>query len=205
MSIEPPEPARYDASMSQAARSLPAPHRFTREEYHRMGEAGLFADERVELLGGAIITMSPQTSPHAGAVYRAFTALYRMLGSAFCVRSQLRVVLDDWSEPEPDIAVCSPDPADYSRAHPTAGQILLVVEVAASSLPYDRGQKAAAYAESGIPTYWIVNLAERRIEVLTEPDQPAGRYTRSEIRTEAENLRLLGGATLPVAEILPPP
>jgi Uma2 family endonuclease len=190
--------------MSQAA-TAPAPYRFTREEYHRMGEAGLFVGKRVELLDGAIITMSPQRSPHAAAVTRAVYALIRVLGSSFLVRSQLPIVLDDWSEPEPDIAVCQPDPGVYMRAHPTPGQILLVVEVAASSLAYDRGQKAAAYAPSAIPTYWVVNLAQRHVQVLSEPDQAAGRYTGSEIRTEGDNLSLPGGATVAVAEVLPPP
>jgi len=197
-----PVSAMYDAFMSPAA-SSPAPHRFTREEYHRMGEAGLFANERVELLDGAIITMSPQKSAHASAVSRAAYSLIRLLGSSFLVRAQLPIVLDDWSEPEPDVAICAPEPTHYQSAHPTAADALLVLEIAESSLAYDRGQKAAAYARSGIPMYCVVDLTARQVEVMTERDRAAGRHRRSEIRTEGQDLPLPGGAALALAEILP--
>ena len=161
------------ASRSSAA---PAVHRFTRDEYYRMAEAGLFRDERVELLEGEIITMSPQNTPHASTVYRLDSRFQQQIGNTTCIRCQLPIVLNDWSEPEPDIAVCVPDPDDYSRTHPQPGQILLLVEVADASFPYDRGQKTAAYAASGIPELWIVNLPDRRIEVLTDPDPTTRTY-----------------------------
>ena len=116
-----------------------------------MGEAGLFAHERVELLDGTIVTMSAQSSPHAGTVYRLQRLLKRTLGDGFCVRGGLAIVLDDWSEPEPDVAVCRIDTHDYTTRHPTADDIVLVCEVALSSLPYDRCDKATAYARSGVP------------------------------------------------------
>lgn len=168
-----------------------------------MGEAGLFANERVELLDGAIITMSPQKSAHASCVSRAVYALIRLLGSSFIVRAQLPIVLDDWSEPEPDIAICTAEPTHYQSAHPTPAEVLLIVEISESSLPYDRGQKAAAYARSGIPAYFVLDLTARQVEIMTEPDRPAGRYRRTEIRTEGQELPLPGGAALFVAEILP--
>src|SRR5205085_6171771 len=115
--------------------TAPSPHRFTREEYHRMSDAGLFANERVELLDGTIVTMSAQSSPHASTVHRLHRLLDRTLGDQACVRMQLPVVLNDWSEPEPDVAVCVPDPGDYPRCHPQADQVLLICEVALSSLP----------------------------------------------------------------------
>src|SRR5262245_22966351 len=161
--------------MSARAATVPVPHRFTREEYYRMGEAGLFADERVELLDGEIITMPPQNPPHAGVTSRIAQALIRLLGTLFSVRIQLPIVLDDWSEPEPDIAVCQLDPDDYEREHPRADQVWLVIEVAEASLSYDRSQKVAAYSRSSIPEYWIVNLLNRRIEVFSDPDPVAQR------------------------------
>ena len=109
-----------------------------------MGEAGLFADERVELLDGTIVTMCPQNSPHAATTYRLHRLLTRALGDAICIRTQLPVILDDWSEPEPDVAVCAPNPYDYAREHPKAEHVLLICEVASSSLAYDQSEKAAA-------------------------------------------------------------
>ena len=183
--------------------TAPVVHRFTREEYYRMGEAGLFADERVELLDGEIITMSPQNPPHAGVISRLASALMRLLGTTVSLRVQLPIVLNDWSEPEPDIALCQPEPDDYEREHPRADQVLLVIEVAGASLSYDRSRKAAAYAGSDIPQCWLVNLADRRIEVLSDPD-PASRHYRSErYALTGDTLSLPGGVLLAASDILP--
>jgi Uma2 family endonuclease len=170
-----------------------------------MGEAGLFAHERVELLGGTIVTMSAQNSPHAGTVDLLRTALLSVVAAGIRVRAQLPIVLDDWSEPDPDVAVCSADPHHYTRNHPHAEQVLLVCEVASSSLAYDRSEKAAAYAASRIPEYWIVDIEHRIVHVLTDPD-PGTRSYRSEKRAEVGSaVTAPGGATLAVADILPPP
>jgi Uma2 family endonuclease len=185
--------------MSLAA--VPTPHRFTRAEYYRMGEAGLFTDERVELLDGEIITMPPQNPPHAGYTNRLLSLLIRLLGTMFSVRVQTPIVLDDWSEPEPDIAICRFDPDDYRREHPKASDVLLVIEVAGTSLPYDRGRKVAAYAGSIIPEYWIVNLVDRRIEAFSDPDPVQQRYRTERYAVPGDTLALPNGATLPVADV----
>jgi Uma2 family endonuclease len=191
-------------SMSRPAYVAPSPHRFTREEYHRMGDAGLFADERVELLDGTIVTMGRQNSPYAGTTYQLHRLLARALGDILCVRTQLPIILDDWSEPVPDVAVCAPDPYHYAREHPTPRQVLLVCEVAVSSLAYDRSEKAAAYAASGIREYWIVDVENRLIQVLTDPE-PAERCYRGERRAhDGDVVHVPGGGTLAVSEILPP-
>jgi len=190
------------ASRSSAA---PSVHRFTRDEYYRMAEAGLFRDERVELLDGEIITMSPQNTPHASTVYRLDYRLQQLIGYTTCIRCQLPIVLNDWSEPEPDIAVCVPDPDDYSQAHPQPGQILLLIEVADASSAYDRGQKAVAYAASGIPELWIVNLPDRRIEVLTDSDLALQLYRQQRYAFAGETLPLPGGSVIAVTDILPRP
>jgi Uma2 family endonuclease len=169
-----------------------------------MAEASLFTDERVELLDGVIVTMSPQNSPHAAAVHRLLFILLRTFGSAAYVRVQAPIILNDWSEPEPDIAVCHPDPYDYARERPKAHQVLLIIEVADTSLSYDRTQKASAYAASSIPEYWIVNLNDRRVEVLTIPDSSAGRYCQENLAYEGEVIPLPGGRTISVSDILPP-
>jgi len=170
-----------------------------------MAEAGLFQHERVELLDGEIITMSPQNTPHASTVYRLAHRLEQLIGNTTCIRCQLPIVLNDWSEPEPDIAVCAPDPDDYGQAHPQPGQILLLIEVADVSLPYDRGQKTAAYATSGIPELWIVNLPDRRIEVLTDPDPITRSYRQQQYVFAGDSLPLPGGSVMAVADILPRP
>jgi Uma2 family endonuclease len=190
-----------------ASRSSAAPrvHRFTRDEYYRMAEAGLFRDERVELLDGEIITMSPQNTPHASTVYRLAHRLEQLIGNATCIRCQLPVVLDDWNEPEPDIAVCAPDLDDYSQAHPQPGWILLIIEVADGSSSYDRGQKAVAYAASGIPELWIVNLPDRRIEILNDPDSVTRRYRQQQYAFAGDSLPLPGGSIIAVTDILPRP
>lgn len=189
--------------MSQAMQA-PAPFRFTREMYHRMAGEGLFDGIKVELLDGEIVRMSPQDSRHAGTVYRVHAVFTELLGGAYIVRSQLPIVLDDNSEPEPDVAVCQLEATHYDKAHPTAAQVVLVLEVAGSSLGYDRGSKAAAYARSGIPTYVVLSLAERTFEVMTDPDRGGARYRRKTILGDGDTLALPGGATVPAARLLPP-
>lgn len=189
--------------MAQAMQA-PAPFRFTREMYHRMADDGLFDGARVELLDGEIVRMSPQDNRHAFAVYRAHGLLWELLRGSFIVRSQLPIVLDDWSEPEPDIAVCRLEAGEYAAAHPTAADVLLVLEVAGSSLGYDRGSKAASYARSGIPSYVVLNLAERTCEVMTEPDRAGGRYRSKVILREGSSLDLPGGGSVAADRLLPP-
>ena len=169
-----------------------------------MGDAGLFANERVELLDGTIVTMAPQSPPHAGTVVRLHRALIRAIDKAADVRMQPPIVLDDWSEPEPDVIVCRLDPYDYTREHPRPDQILLVAEVAVSSLAYDRGRKAQAYARAGILEYWIVDVDGRRIEVLRYPDTATGRYRVVAIAREGELLPTPGGESVAVDDVLPP-
>ena len=168
-----------------------------------MGEAGLFAHERVELLDGTIVTMCPQNSPHAATTYQLHRLLMRVLDDTVCVRAQLPIILDDWSEPEPDVAVCAADPDNYAREHPTPGRVLLVCEVASSSLAYDRSAKSSAYAASGIPEYWIIDVERRVVHVLADPERAASRYGRQVAMRDGDVLRVPGGATLTVAEVLP--
>jgi Uma2 family endonuclease len=191
--------------MASRTSAAPTVHRFTRHEYVRMAEAGLFRNERVELLDGEIITMSPQNTLHASTVYRLVRTLERLIGTTTCVRGQLPITLNDYSEPEPDVSIGVPDPDDYSRAHPQPGQILLLIEVADTSLFYDRTQKAAAYAASGIPELWIVNLLDRRVEVLTNPDPNARHYRQQRYAYSGDFLSLPGGYAVAVADILPLP
>jgi Uma2 family endonuclease len=150
------------------------PRRISVEEYHKMIEAGIFdEDERLELLEGVIVSISPQSPDHADLVQWLTNRLVRLIGDRYDVRPQLPLVASPMSEPEPDLAVV---PAGRTRdRHPT--NALLVIEVARESLRKDRLLKAALYARAGIPEYWIVNPAEKCVEVHRDPDPSAGRYT----------------------------
>lgn len=143
-------------------------HRFSRVQFERMTEAGVFGPEdRLELMDGEIIDMAPQKSRHATGVTLVAEALRTLFGPGATVRVQLPFSLDDRSEPEPDVAVVPGNPRDYRDAHPS--RALLVCEVSDTTLAYDRGQKLAAYARAGIPEYWILDLTAETLELCRKP------------------------------------
>ena len=158
--------------------------RWTREEYDRMIDAGvLTTQDRVELVDGEIVTMTPQTSRHATGVSLVEIALRRAWGENALVRTQLPLALDPTSEPEPDVAVVAGLPRDYRDAHPS--RALLVVEVADASLAFDRGIKASTYARAGIADYWVLNLVDEQLEIYRHPERstdapPGWRYAHVE-------------------------
>lgn len=146
--------------------------RFTVEEYHRMIEAGVFAeDERFELLDGWIISQPAQTPPHATVIGLAHDALRGMLPAGWRVRVRSAITTAD-SEPEPDLAIVRGAARDYLGRHPGPQDIVLLIEVADSTLAKDRGLKGRLYARAGIPTYWIINLVDARVEIYTDPTGP---------------------------------
>lgn len=182
---------------------------WTREEYLKMAEAGVFAPgERVELIEGEIIKMTPQKGPHMTGVTLVSEELRRAFGKGCVVRVQGPIALGPLSEPEPDVAVVRGSPRDYRDAHPTAA--LLVVEVSDTTLVLDRQQKAGLYARAGIPEYWILNLLERVLEVYRDPapipDHPLGYGYRSSERLDASaSVVPLGvsATAIAVADLLP--
>jgi len=144
--------------------------RFTVDEYHRMAVAGILGeDDRVELLDGWIVEMSPIGSRHAGCVNRLAALLYRRLGDTVVLAVQNPVILNTWWEPQPDLAVLTPRPDAYGAAHPRADDALLIVEVADSSVAHDRATKLPAYAAGGVAEVWLVDLEAGRIEVYRSP------------------------------------
>jgi Uma2 family endonuclease len=146
---------------------------WTRDEYYKMADAGVFRPgERVELIGGRIVTMSPQNSPHFTAVRLAEDALRKIFGLGYEVRVQGPLDLTPASQPEPDIAVVRGSARDYTNAHPKTA--VLVAEVSESTIVFDRGEKAGLYASAGIPEYWIVNLRNQRLEVYRDPAPMTG-------------------------------
>ncbi len=143
---------------------------WTVDDYHRMVEAGILTgSDRVELLEGQIVEMNPQLPPHAATTQRAFRYLDRLLETVAYVRMQLPVTLKPKSEPESDIAVVCIDPNEYGDRHPAPEDILLIIEVADSTLVGDRQQKASVYAKANISDYWILDVKARQVYVFREP------------------------------------
>jgi Uma2 family endonuclease len=142
--------------------------RWTRAEYDRLIDVGILRPgDPVELLGGELMVAEPQGSRHYTGVCLAEEALRGAFGAGWHVRSQGPVALDDESEPEPDIAVVPGTARDYSGEHPS--RPVLVVEVSDSSLGLDRERKGGLYARAGLNDYWVVNVAERVLEIYREP------------------------------------
>jgi len=150
--------------MSLAPTDLPRRHRLTVSDYYRMAEVGILApDARVELIDGDIIDMVPPGSLHATTVDRLAGILIRAVGDQAWVRIQNPVRLSEISEPQPDLALLKNREEFYMRHHPTPADALLVIEVADTSLHYDRDTKVSLYAVHGIPEMWLVDLRGRRL------------------------------------------
>ena len=144
--------------------------KWTVKEYHKLGEIGIFhPEERLELIEGNIIKISAKGTLHAAATRRTATLLHNLLGNQAAVYNKSPIALDDNSEPEPDIAVVRIDPFDYATHHPTPSEVYLIIEVADSSLTFDREIKANIYARSGIADYWVLNVGDRQLHVFREP------------------------------------
>src|SRR5712691_12941760 len=149
--------------------------RWTRDEYERLVDFGVFQRDPVELIGGQLIVAEPQGSYHATAVGAADDALRAILPPGWIVRTQMPIALDEESAPEPDLVVVRGTRADYRESHPA--RPALVLEVADSSLDFDRQHKGSLYARAGVADYWIVNLVDRVLEVYRDPElDPSARY-----------------------------
>jgi len=164
--------------------SLPL-RRLKVSEYHKMGEEGILSeDEHVELIDGVIIQMSPKGSRHSAVLRQLAFQFYQLVIERKALLSvQDPVVLDDETEPEPDLALVKIREDAYSEAHPHPDDVLLLIEVSDTTLDYDKEVKLPRYASSRIPEIWIVNLVNNIIEVYREPlviaDGTAGYRTRT--------------------------
>jgi Uma2 family endonuclease len=174
-----------------------ARHRFDVDAYYRMAEAGILArNDRVELLGGEIVDMAPIGSAHSGKINRLAAAFGSAFVAKLCVVSvQNPLRLDRFNEPQPDLMVLRYRDDFYERGHPTAADMLLLVEVADSSLAYDRGAKLTLYARHDVAEVWIVDIAGHAVEVCREPVGDA--YTRRQTLTSGA----IGPALVPGIEI----
>ncbi len=156
--------------MTTTTDSLLDPYRWTVTKYHRLSEAGILdEDAGVELINGQIIKMSPVGDLHAACVDLLDELLRDLLGKKVQIRVQNPIVLNDFSEPEPDLAILRRRTNFYADGAPRPEDVLLVIEVADTTLAKDRLVKKTAYAAAGIAEYWIVNLPERQVEQYLRP------------------------------------
>jgi hypothetical protein len=184
--------------------ALPVPkHLFTVDDYYRMYEAGIFSeDDRVELIDGEIVEMSPIGKSHAACVDRLTKLFVQHLGDDAIVRVQGPIRLDNRSEPQPDIALLRARGDFYASGHPGPADVLLVVEVADTTLSYDRDIKARRYARAGIPEYWLVDLTGEAIDVYSEPGKSRYGLLRLVERGQTIVSLAIPGLTLDVNTIL---
>ena len=188
------------------AMEQPTPRRWTREEYYRMAETGVLGpDDHVELIEGEIVyKVSPHNKPHAKAVRRITKALVTSFGPDYDYSIQLPISIEGDSDPEPDAVVIKSGADDLIDTHPTPAEVILAVEISDSSLAFDRGRKARLYARGGVRDYWIVNLVNRHVEVMTNPVEDLG-YRTTTIYREGESIQppVLGTLPIDVSDLLP--
>lgn len=160
------------------------------DEYHRMIEAEILTpDDKVELLEGKIVQMSPQDPPHASTTQWAGNYLARLVGDRAFIRNQLPITIYPNSEPEPDIAVVRVDRRAYFDHHPAPDEVFLLIEIADSTLTKDRQQKAKTYAGANILEYWVLDVNKRQVYVFRQPE--AKKYTQELLLSENEAIKLV--------------
>ncbi|MFT4667933.1 MAG: Uma2 family endonuclease [Gammaproteobacteria bacterium] len=177
--------------------------KFTVEDYHKMAEVGIIKDtDRVELINGKIIPMSPIKSLHAGTVDDLVAYFNSKLYGQFSVRGQNPITLDNHSEPEPDIVIAQYRKDAYRSNHPRPNEICVLIEVSDSTLKKDREEKVPLYASASIPEYWIINLVDKQIEIHRQPKN--GAYHLTQIISEKGEFSCEGiGLTLGYAQLFP--
>ncbi len=182
----------------------PPRFRWTVDDYEKMIHLGVLTEnQKVELIRGEIVSKMPIGDPHAACVKRLTRLFYSVAANLATISVQDPIRLAD-SEPEPDIVLCTQRPDDYVTGKPQSADIRLIIEVADSSLEFDREVKAPLYAENGIPEYWIVNLIDGCVEVFQGP-QPDGKYSAAQTFKAGATITLtqLPTITVAIADIIP--
>jgi Uma2 family endonuclease len=176
---------------------------FTVAEYYRMAEAGILSeDDRVELLDGEVIEMSPIGSRHAACVDRLNNFLSRVSKQRFIVRVQNPIRLDDYSEPQPDVTLLRVRSDFYAETHPTSADVLVVIEVADSSVELDRQVKLPLYAQAEIPEFWLANLPNDTVEFYARPVNGVYQVAKIFGRGETITSQMVTNLQISVNEIL---
>lgn len=176
---------------------------FSVDEYYRMAQAGILTeDDQVELIEGEVIQMSPIGSRHAACVKQLTAILYGLFGQKLIISVQDPIFLDEFNEPQPDVALLRKREDFYAESHPTAADVLVVIEVADTSVEYDRKRKLPLYARAGIAEIWLVNLPEERFELYTQPRD--GEYQSVTVlrRGEVIDSQTVAGLSINVGDVL---
>ena len=176
--------------------------RFTIADFMRMGEAGILSeDDRVELIDGEVRAMSPVGANHAAVVKRLNALFARLIDANTILGVQDPIQLNEYSELVPDIAILRYREDFYGIAHPGPGDVLLLIEVADSSLRYDRGEKRLRYALAGIPEYWVVDVVGQRVFQYADPEEAGYRTERILSEGDVIDCAFAPDVSLPVSEI----
>jgi Uma2 family endonuclease len=177
--------------------------KFTVEQYHKMAESEILTeDDRVELIRGEIIEMSPIGTKHAACVRRSSNLLSAKLQGRALIDTQNPVVLNNNSEPQPDVTLLQPREDFYENAHPQPNDIFLVIEVADTTVKYDREVKIPLYAEDKITEVWLVDINEQCVEVFREPTADGYRNVQKLTRGESLSIQVFPDVMITVDEIL---
>lgn len=190
----------------ELAEAAPPRKRFTREEFERLTESGVFAGQRLELIDGDLIDKMGQNPPHAYAIQLLQEWLASFLGMAV-IRVQLPMQASgkdsDRSLPEPDIAVLRERKLEHGKRHPRGDEMLLVIEIADTTAAFDRTRKAALYSNSGVPEYWVLDLNRRVLIAHREPGD--AEYGLIQTYSAQDSISFPGRTeSIPVADLLPP-
>lgn len=182
----------------------PVRRRLTANDFDQMCSAGILTtDDRVELIDGEIIETPPMGPAHAGIVNHLAKILLLRLGDAAKLRIQSSVRLSNHTQPEPDLAVVKPDPRHYLLRHPRPADILLAIEVADSSLDYDREQKIPRYAAAGVAEVWLVDVGKKQVTIYTAPSSGGYGHARTVAWAEEIVATRVQGLRLTFEEFLP--
>ena len=182
----------------------PLRRRLTVDDVEQMCSAGILtADDRVELIDGELIEMPPMGPAHAGIVNRLAKILLLRLGDAAELRVQSSLRLSNHTQPEPDLAVVKPDLRHYLLRHPQPADVLLVIEVADSSLDYDRERKVPLYAAAGIAEVWLVDVGKKQVTIYNAPSSGGYDYSRTVAWAEEIVATAVEGLRLTFEEFLP--
>jgi len=186
---------------------LPQAKRWSCAEYHQLGELGLFSGRQTCLIAGVIYDMAPGDPPHETSTIIGADALRSAFGPGFHLRVKAPLVLNQSTDPEPDLAIVPGKAKDYSQKHPSTAA--LIVEVSYSTLTFDLGDKASLYAAAGIADYWVVDLVNRRLIVHRHPQVDAtqiyghGFATVTQHQPDEKVTPLSGIQPITVANLLP--
>ena len=183
--------------------SEPVRRRFTVAQFEQMGHSGILAeDDRVELIAGEIIEMAAIGQRHAACVKLLVRLLVQFFGNAAIIGAQDPIVIGDDYEPQPDLMVLKPRDDFYAGGHPTPEDVLLLIEIADSSLRFDRRVKLPLYADAGIPETWLLDLNANRIERHSNPADGAYRVVRRFRPGQTIASATVPGLSFPVSTLL---